>query len=78
LKKQVKCLVCKDLKRVLESADADYKSARSSPLYLVSTQFAAMMQVDMERARSAWSEHAGSCMTVDLAAEPSRYFLATV
>ncbi len=60
------CLVCEDLFRVLEAANSDYKAARSSAYYLVSTEIAARMQVDMERAKSALSVHLASCQFVSV------------
>jgi hypothetical protein len=57
----MKCLVCADLARVLDSADSCYKAALSATYYLVSTEIAARMQVDMERAKIALSEHSSSC-----------------
>jgi hypothetical protein len=59
------CMVCKDLSRVLESADMDYRVALAAPFYLVSTEIAAKMQVDMERAKIAVSEHKSSCLLVN-------------
>jgi hypothetical protein len=61
------CVVCKDLMRVLELANTDYGVARAAPFYLVSTEIAARMQVDMERAKSALSEHLSSCASGILA-----------
>jgi hypothetical protein len=61
----VNCLVCKELTRVLDTADTAYKSALAAPFYLVSTEIAARMQVDMERARIALSEHVSSCRSSD-------------
>jgi hypothetical protein len=58
-------MVCKDLSRVLQSADTDYRVALSAPFYLVSTEIAAKMQVDMERAKIALSEHMTSCLVID-------------
>ena len=55
------CLICKDLTRVLESAIADYRTARSASFYLVCTEVAARIQVDMERAKTALSEHQSCC-----------------
>jgi hypothetical protein len=55
------CGVCKDLMRVLNLANSDYGVALSGPYYLVSTEIAAKMQVDMERAKIALSEHLSSC-----------------
>lgn len=55
------CAVCKDLKRVLESASTDHGEALLAPFYLVSTEIAAKTQVDMERAKSALHEHQLYC-----------------
>jgi len=55
------CLICKDLTRVLNSANTNYKTARSARFYFVSTELAARMQVDMERAVTALSEHQSCC-----------------
>jgi hypothetical protein len=51
------CMDCKNLQTVLESAQAGYADACSSPFYRVSTDQAAKMQVDMERAKSDLEEH---------------------
>ena len=59
------CLVCRELTRVLDTADTGYKTALAAPFYLVSTEIAARMQVDMERARIALSEHLSSCRLAD-------------
>jgi hypothetical protein len=55
------CLICNDLTRVLSSAEVDYHSALLAPFYLVSTEVAAKMRVDMERAKIALAEHQESC-----------------
>jgi hypothetical protein len=60
----MKCLECKELTRSLDSASTAYDQALSSAFYLVSTEIAARKQVDMERAKSAWDEHAASCAWV--------------
>jgi len=57
------CLPCKDLNRVFVLAHKHYDMARNSPFYLVSTEIAARMQVDMERARTALFEHQRACMS---------------
>jgi hypothetical protein len=69
------CLMCKDLMRVLESANTDYKLARSAPFFLVSTEIAAKRLVDMERAKIEVSEHLLYCESVDLGVV--RSFLST-
>jgi hypothetical protein len=63
------CAICKDLTRVLESANTEYGVALSAPFYLVSTEIAAKMQVDMERAKSALGEHVSSCQSQVLASD---------
>ena len=55
------CLICKDLKRVLQSTNAEYRCALAAPFFLVSTEIAARMRVDMERAKSALAEHLSTC-----------------
>ena len=55
------CLICKDLARVLKSANTDYRAACAAPFYFVSTQLAASKQVDMERAKTALNEHQSFC-----------------
>ena len=55
------CLQCTELQRVFKSANDEYRIARAASFYRVSTEIAARMQVDMERAKSALSEHVLSC-----------------
>lgn len=55
------CIVCTELQRVFKAADDEYRIARAAPFYVVSTEIAARMQVDMERARIALGEHISSC-----------------
>jgi Zn-dependent peptidase ImmA (M78 family) len=57
------CLVCKDLKRALESRRSKYIEARSAAYYRVSTELAAYKNVDMERAKSDLEEHQLVCVT---------------
>jgi len=67
------CVVCKDLTRVLNFSTNEYHVARAAPFYRVSTEIAAKMQVDMERAKVALDEHVSSCPSGQLS-EPLRAF----
>jgi len=60
----MKCLECKELIRALDAASTDYDHAINSSFYLVSTEIAARAQVDMERAKSAFNEHAAVCSSI--------------
>jgi hypothetical protein len=55
------CLECAALDRDLNAALARYMAARSAVFYRVSTELAAMNQVDMERARANVQEHKLVC-----------------
>ena len=55
------CPECESLKQVFESKLTGYLAARSAVLYLISTEFAAKQQVDMERARNDMEEHLSIC-----------------
>ena len=55
------CLECAALDRTLKAALAKYRDARSAVFYRVSTEFAAMKQVDMERAKASIQEHESVC-----------------
>ncbi len=55
------CLICKDLERTLDYRRSKYFEARSSAYYQVSTELAALKNVDMERARSDLEEHQLVC-----------------
>jgi len=55
------CWECENLNRVFESELAKYLAARSAALYRISTEFAAMQQVDMERAKNDMEEHLLVC-----------------
>lgn len=61
----MKCTICKELTRVLESEQARYKKAREAAYYLVCTELAARIQVDMERAYTALREHCSSCAAAE-------------
>jgi hypothetical protein len=51
------CLKCKNLNQIFRSKLAQYRAARSATLYRISTKFAAIQLVDMERARNEREEH---------------------
>ena len=55
------CLECAALDRILKAALARYVEARSSAFFQVSTEFAAMNQVDMERAKTSIQDHKLAC-----------------
>ena len=55
------CLECAALDRTLKAALAEYIEARSAAFYRVSTERAAMKQVDMERAKTSVQEHGLVC-----------------
>lgn len=55
------CLECATLDRTLQAALAEYIEARSAAFYRVSTEFAAMKQVDMERAKASLQDHELVC-----------------
>lgn len=55
------CLECAALARTLKAALARYVAARSSAFFRVSTEFAAMNQVDMERAKAGLQDHELVC-----------------
>lgn len=57
----MKCLVCTALDRTFKAALAKYMEARSAAFYQVSTELAAMQQVDMERAKISIQEHKWVC-----------------
>ena len=57
----MKCLECAALDRALNAALAKYMEARSSALFRVSTELAAMNQVDMERVKTSIQEHRLVC-----------------
>lgn len=68
----MRCLDCKELTRVLESARIAHKRALASSFYLVSTEIAARMEVDMERSQIALMEHQEACLSFNITKlEPS-------
>lgn len=58
------CPICRDLKRVFTVRLNEYREARSSACYRVTTEFAAQKNIDMERARYELEEHRGVCVAV--------------
>jgi hypothetical protein len=59
----VDCLKCKNLEQAFESGLSKYIEARSAAYYRVSTELAAHMNVDMERARNNMEEHQLACVS---------------
>jgi hypothetical protein len=59
------CTICKDLERALESRRSEYMEARSAAYYQVSTELAALKNVDMERAKGDLEEHRLVCLSPD-------------
>jgi hypothetical protein len=58
------CLICKDMERAFEASHSEYIEARSSAFYRVSSRFAALKNVDMERAKNDLEEHRLVCVSV--------------
>jgi hypothetical protein len=57
------CLICRDLERTLDFRRSKYFEARSAAYYQVSTDLAALKNVDMERAKSDLEEHKLACVS---------------
>lgn len=55
------CLLCKELSRLVDRSSSEYRDSRSSSFYQVSTEIAAMRQVEMERAKTNLQEHQLIC-----------------
>jgi hypothetical protein len=51
------CPVCRALERAFDAGFNEYVEARSSACFRVCTEFAALKNVDMERARYELEEH---------------------
>jgi len=60
----MECLICRELGRTYEVALREYIEARSSACYQISKKFAAVKNVDMERARYELEEHRLLCVFV--------------
>ncbi len=58
----MECLICRDLERAFNVVRREYSEARSSAFYPVSGEFAAVKNVDMERARYELEEHRLVCV----------------
>jgi hypothetical protein len=58
----MECLICSELKRNYDAALGEYVEARSSASYQISKRFAAVKNVDMERARYELQEHRARCV----------------
>lgn len=56
------CPVCRDLERAYDVMSAEYSDARSSACYPSIRKFAAVKNVDMERARYELEEHRLLCV----------------
>jgi hypothetical protein len=55
------CSICESLERTYEDRLSEYREARSSAGYQVSTKLAAHKNVEMERARYELEEHRMVC-----------------
>lgn len=56
------CPICRDLIRAFVAGVDEYRTARYSACYRVTTEFAAQKNVDMERARCDVEEHHRICV----------------
>jgi hypothetical protein len=59
----MQCLKCKNLEEAFDSRLSKYVEACSAAYYRVSTELAAMKNVDMERARYDLEEHQLTCLS---------------
>ena len=57
------CPICRNLEQAFNAGLREYTEARSSACYQVSKRFAAIKNVDMERARYELEEHRLVCAT---------------
>jgi hypothetical protein len=55
------CSICRNLEQAFEAGLSEYVEARSSACFRVCTEFAALKNVDMERARYELEEHRLQC-----------------
>jgi hypothetical protein len=67
----MECLVCRDLERTYDAGRKEYIEARSSACYRVTKEFAAVKNVDMERARYELEEHRLLCVFAGKVLAPS-------
>ncbi len=58
----MECPICRDLERSYNEELREYAEARSSAYYVVNRRFAAIKNVDMERALYALEEHHLLCV----------------
>lgn len=58
----MECPVCRDLERAYDVVCTEYSDARSSACYPIIRKFAAVKNVDMERARYELEEHRLLCL----------------
>ena len=58
----MECLICRELERAYDVVRREYSDARSSAFYPLSGKFAAVKNVDMERARYELEEHRLLCV----------------
>jgi hypothetical protein len=58
----MECLVCRDLEREFDVVCNEYCEARSSAFYPISSECAAVKNVDMERVRYELEEHRLRCV----------------
>jgi hypothetical protein len=56
------CPICRNLQQAYDFGLREYTEARSSACFLVSKKFAAVKNVDMERARFELAEHRTRCV----------------
>lgn len=71
------CLTCKDLDRALASWRSKAIEARSAAYYRVSTELAARINVDMERAKNGLEEHRSVCKAYEKGSMRRDGFLLT-
>jgi len=67
----MECPICRDLERGYVVRLREYTEARSSACFRVSKKFAAVKNVDMERARYELEEHRLMCVTAGKLLAPS-------
>lgn len=73
----MKCLECAALGRAFKVALDGYTEARAAPFYRVSTELAAIKNVDMERARASIQEHKLVCRFTGQVGQPRTPMLRT-
>jgi hypothetical protein len=58
----MECMICKNLEKAYDVVSREYSAARSSSSYPFSRKFAAVKNVDMQRARYELEEHRVLCV----------------